>query len=191
VGVSVTLTPHYDKNFVYIPVAGMELRVPGTYERMTFFGRGPEENYQDRAHGTLVGRYATTVTDNFVPYVKSSETGNRTGVRWISLTDEAGAGLLAVSAPDPLEVSALHYTAAELDRRVHPYELNALEDTVLRLNAVQIGVGGDNSWSRIVPHEQYLPCAETYRFGFVLAPLEAGDDPMALSVRLRTRAAGE
>ncbi len=191
VGVSVTLTPHYDKNFVYIPVAGMELRVPGAYERMTFFGRGPEENYQDRAHGTLVGRYATTVTDNFVPYVKSSETGNRTGVRWISLTDAAGAGLLAVSAPDPLEVSALHYTAAELDRRVHPYELNALEDTVLRLNAVQIGVGGDNSWSRIVPHEQYLPCAETYRFGFVLAPLEAGDDPMALSVRLRTRAAGE
>ena len=187
IAMQVTLTPHYDKNYVYIPVAGMELRVPGAYEQMTFFGRGPEENYQDRSKGTRVGRYSTTVTDNFVPYVKSSETGNRTGVRWISLTDGTGAGLLAVSGENPLEVSALHFTALELNRRVHPYELNALEDTVLRLNAVQIGVGGDNSWSRIVPHEQYLPCDEQYEFGFVLSPLASEDDPMEMSVELRLR----
>ena len=187
VAADVTLVPHYDKNFVYIPVAGMELRVPGACEQMTFFGRGPEENYQDRYKGTMVGRYSTTVTDNFVPYVKSSETGNRTGVRWICLTDANGDGLLAVSGKDPLEASALHYTALDLDRRVHPYELNPMEDTVLRLNAVQIGVGGDNSWSRIVPHEQYLPCDETYSFGFILAPLTADDDPMDLSVKLRNR----
>ena len=187
VAADITLTPNYDKNFVYVPVAGMELRVPGDYETMTFFGRGPEENYCDRAWGTKVGRYQTTVTDNFVGYVKTGETGNRTGVRWIALTDESGAGLLAAAGDQPLEVSALHYTALELDRRVHPYELNKLEDTVLRLNAVQIGVGGDNSWSRIVPHEQYLPCEAQYRYSFILAALDGETDPMEKSIELRAR----
>ena len=186
VAADVTIIPNYDKDFVYVPVVGMELMVPGAYEQMTFFGRGPEENYWDRAWGTKVGRYATTVTDNFIGYVRTSETGNRTGVRWIALTDETGSGLLAVGGT-PLEVSALHYTALELDRRVHPYELNALADTVLRLNAVQIGVGGDNAWSRIVPHAQYLPHEVEYRYAFTLAPLAAGEDAMEKSVVLRER----
>lgn len=90
-------------------------------------------------------------------------------MRWVALTDENGFGLLA-AAETTLEMSALHYTSSELDRRVHPYELHALEDTVLRLNAVQIGLGGDNSWSRIVTHEQYLPHDPAYAYSFVLAP---------------------
>ena len=163
----------------------MEMTVPEAYERLTFFGRGPEENYWDRKDGTKVGVYETTVTDNFVPYLKSSETGNRTGVRWAALTDENGCGLLAVAGDQPIEMSALHYTALELDRAVHPYELEKLEDTILRLNAVQIGVGGDNSWSRIVPHEQYLPHEEVYRYSFILFPLLPEDDAMERSVTLK------
>lgn len=187
IAANVTITPHYDQNFVYLPVAGMALTVPGEYERMVFFGRGPEESYIDRCQGVMIGRYHTTVTDNFVPYVESSETGNRTGVRWIALTDENGFGLLATAGGAPLEASALHYTANELDRAVHPYELNQLDDTILRLNAVQIGVGGDNSWSRIVPHEQYLPHDAVYAYSFLLSPLQGNEDPMEKSVAMKNR----
>ena len=187
IAAQVTITPQYDSRFVYVPVAGMQLTVPGEFEQMTFFGRGPEENYIDRANGVRVGLWETTVTDNFVPYVKSSETGNRTGVRWIALTDAEGFGLLAAAGEEPLEASALHYTAQELDRRVHPYELEALSDTILRLNAVQIGLGGDNSWSRIVTHEQYLPHDETYQYSFILSPLKPGEDAMEESMALRGR----
>ncbi|MBQ8161713.1 MAG: DUF4981 domain-containing protein [Clostridia bacterium] len=66
ISAKVTIIPKYDQNFVYIPVAGMQLTVPGQYEQMTFLGRGPEENYWDRSKGTLVGRYQTTVEDNFI-----------------------------------------------------------------------------------------------------------------------------
>lgn len=187
IAADVTLTPQYNQTFVYLPVAGMELTVPGEYEQMTFFGRGPAENYIDRCQGTKIGRYHTTVTENFVPYVESSETGNRTGVRWIALTDENGFGLLAASGGAPLEASALHYTAAELDRAVHPYELVRLDDTVLRLNAIQIGVGGDNSWSRIVPHEQYLPHAAVYAYSFLLSPLQSHEDAMEKSIEMKNR----
>ncbi len=182
----ISITPQYNESLVYIPAAGVELRVPEAYEQLTYLGRGPEENYIDRWKGTMVGRYSTTVTDNFVPYLKSSETGNRTGVRWVSLTDDTGFGLL-VAAGTEMEVSALHYTAKELDRHTHPYELEKLADTVLRLNAVQIGVGGDNSWSRIVTHEEYRPCDENYTYSVVLSPLRSGENAGTKSVTLRNR----
>ncbi len=187
VAVRETIIPQYDQTFVYIPVAGVQLTVPGNFEQMTFFGRGPEENYIDRANGTKVGVWETTVTDNFFPYVKSSETGNRTGVRWIALQNETGFGLLATAGDAPMEISALHYTAMELDRGVHPYELEKLSDTLLRLNAVQIGVGGDNAWSRIVPHEQYLPHEEVYHYSFILSPIRPDEDAMERSLVLRSR----
>ena len=183
----VTLIPQYNESLVYVPVAGMQLTVPGSYEQMIFYGRGPEENYIDRRMGTKVGVYETTVTDNFFPYVKSSETGNRTDVRWIALTNESGFGLLAAACDSPMEVSALHYTAEELDRRVHPFELNALSDTVLRLNAVQIGLGGDNAWSRIVPHEQYLPHDLEYHYSFSLTPIRADQDAMEVYLSMKNR----
>ena len=184
--VLVSITPAYNETLVYLPVAGVEMTVPAEFERMTWFGRGPEENYADRNHGTFAGRYSVTVTDNFFPYMKSSETGNRTGVRWIALTDDSGAGLLAV-AGTTLEASALHYTAEELHRHTHPYELEKTEHTVLRLNAAQTGVGGDNAWSRIVTHEQYLLQDDNYTYSFVLSPLRSGEDPGEKSTCLRQR----
>ncbi len=187
IAADVRIRPVYSKNYIYLPVAGMQLTVPGEYEQMTYFGRGPEENYTDRSAGTKVGRYQTTVSDNFTAYMESSETGNRTGVRWIALTDDTGFGLLAAAGNQPIESSALHYTAEELDRAVHPYELNALKDTILRLNAVQIGVGGDNSWDRYIPHEQYLPDDPEYAYSYLLMPLEKGEDAMEKSVEAKLR----
>ncbi|MBR6965894.1 MAG: DUF4981 domain-containing protein [Clostridia bacterium] len=186
IGAKVSITPRYNDSLVYIPVVGVEMTIPSALENMTWFGRGPEENYIDRNHGTFVGRYTTTVTENFIPYMKSSETGNRTDVRWIALTDDEGAGLMATAAK-PIEASALHYSAEELNRHIHPWELKKTEDVILRLNAVQIGIGGDNAWSRIVTHEQYRPHEENYSFCFALSPLFAGDDPGEQSVKIRNR----
>ena len=182
VAVHVVITPQYDEKYlVYLPVAGLSMEVPGEYETLTWFGNGPEETYQDRYKGTVVGTWNSTVTDNYFPYVQSSETGNHVGTRWIALTDESGYGLMAVCEEAPFEYSALHYTARELDRAVHPYELEALPQTILRINAVQFGVGGDNAWNRIVTHEPYLPHDEQYEYGFLLGAVTNDDDPMILA----------
>ncbi|MCF0230045.1 MAG: hypothetical protein HUJ76_10195, partial [Parasporobacterium sp.] len=87
---------------------------------------------------------------------------------------------------DPIEASALHYTASELDRGVHPYELTESSETILRLNAVQMGVGGDNSWFRDIVHEPYLLHEESYEYTFVLSPLQALEDPADYSMELKT-----
>ena len=83
---------------------------------------------------------------------------------------------MAAALSDTFEFSALHYTAEELDREVHSYELNELDDIILRINRIQAGVGGDNSWSRIVTHEQYLPCDEEYNYSFMIGAVLPGED---------------
>lgn len=178
VSVDTSILPNYDANLVYLPVAGMSMRVPEPYEQLMWFGNGPEETYIDRWKGTRVGRWQDTVSNSFFPYVQSSETGNHIGTRWVALMDAEGFGLLATAIGEPFEFSALHYTADELDRAVHPYELNALQETVLRINAIQIGIGGDDSWSRIVTHEAYLPSNAMYQCSYILSPISGNADIM-------------
>ena len=66
-------------------------------------------------------------------------------------------------------------------------ELNNLPDTILRLNAVQIGLGGDNAWTRIVPHEQYLPHDPEYHYSFSLTPIRADQDAMEVYLSMKNR----
>ena len=91
------------------------MTVAAGYENLEYFGRGPEENYIDRKTATDVGVYRSTVTDQFVSkYVKPQENGNHTDVRWTSLTDNDGNGIL-VAADGTVESSALHVKAENIN----------------------------------------------------------------------------
>ncbi|MDR0380821.1 MAG: DUF4981 domain-containing protein [Oscillospiraceae bacterium] len=162
---------------------GMIMQLPKDYENMTWYGRGPWENYDDRNKGADIGVYASTVTEQFFPYMRPQETGNKTDVRWAAFTDDTGAGLLAVG-DGPLEVNALHATpnalSSYLSKVRYPYQVQMTENVVLRLNQRQKGVGGE-TWNT-GPLPQYtLPPNQTYSYGYTLRPLFAGDDPMAKS----------
>ncbi|MEI9866114.1 MAG: hypothetical protein WDN00_16485 [Limisphaerales bacterium] len=106
---------------------------------------------------------------------KPSESGNKVDVRWMALTNHAGAGVLAVGLP-LLSVNASHHTTDDLQNAKHPFQLPARETVTLNLDWQQQGVGGDTSWGAW-PHNEYLiPCAE-YNYRFRLQPLVSGDDP--------------
>ncbi|TDT51977.1 glycoside hydrolase family 2 TIM barrel-domain containing protein [Fonticella tunisiensis] len=163
-----------------IPEIGMEMTMPAGFENLKWYGRGPQENYWDRNTGAHVGVYESTVTDQFFPYIEPSETGNKTDVRWLTITNNDGVGLM-VSGQPLIEASALHYTAEELSTTAHPYQLKGTPDTVLHLNYKQMGVGGDNSWGAR-PHPEFtLYANRTYSYSMRLKPISADDSPMALS----------
>ena len=119
---------------------GMKMELPAGYENITYYGRGPEENYVDRKTGSPIGVYDNTVDGMFVPYLKPQENGNRTDVRWVSLTDEAGDGIL-FSTDTPMEFGALHYSASELNSKAHPYQLTRADQVYLTLDYMQTGLG--------------------------------------------------
>ena len=164
-----------------IPEVGMLLTLPGTFENIEWYGRGPAENFIDRHTGSHVGVYQSAVEDFFVPYIKPQETGNRTDVRWVALTNDSGAGLLAVGSP-VMEVNALHYTPWSLEGPAHPHEAMRSDDITLRLTYAQTGVGGDNSWGAR-PHPEYTIYAnKPYSHMFRLSPISpVKPSAMALS----------
>ncbi len=146
-----------------LPRVGMKLALPAGYENVQWLGRGPHENYIDRNASAMVGLYETTVTDMHVPYILPQECGNRTDVRWLSVTDASRAGLLVAGA-GPLEFGALHYSAEDILAAYHTNELTARPETFLTLDLRQRGLGGASCGPDTLPEYQIPPGRYTFRF---------------------------
>ena len=164
-----------DERLPFVPRVGLELVLPPGMEHLSWYGRGPHENYVDRKKGAAVGRYMSTVADQFTPYVHPSECGGKEDVRWLALADETGAGLL-VSGLDPLHFDALHYSVQDLTQARHPYELTPCKEVILHLDGRHMGVGGDDGWMASVHPEFRIPPGN-YAYRLRLQPLRALDDP--------------
>ncbi|TDC77929.1 glycoside hydrolase family 2 TIM barrel-domain containing protein [Streptomyces hainanensis] len=167
----------------YLPEVGTLFLLPGRLTHLHYYGRGPEENHWDRNTGTDVGRYAGTVADQWTPYLRPQENGNKTDVRWVALTDDAGAGLL-VSGEPLLEFNASHHTPEDLSVGVrHDYQLVPREEVVLRVSHRQMGVGGDDSWSTHTHDEFKLFADREYAHTYRLRPLADVRDATAAARR--------
>jgi len=179
--ISSTLVPG-NTQLPEIPEVGMLCTVPAEFNNVMWYGRGPFENYWDRKKGSNVGVYSTTVDSMFISYIRPQETGNRTDVQWVCLTNSSGKGLMAVGMPD-IEFNALQYTPWELDSKgtQHPFNLVKNSSTVLRLNYHQMGLGGDNSWGAR-PHPEFtLYSNKAYTYQFRLLPITNVQQAMDMS----------
>ena len=162
-----------------LPRIGLTMALPAGFEKLSWFGRGPFENYRDRSSGALVGRYHSTVGEQYVPYIVPQEHGNKTDVRWAALTNDEGAGLLAIGAP-LLEISAGHFTADDLYTAAHTHELTPRAETILNLDLMQMGLGTASCGPATLP--DYLIVPGTYSFSVRLRPFSASEtDPATLA----------
>ncbi|MEN7535570.1 glycoside hydrolase family 2 TIM barrel-domain containing protein [Aurantiacibacter flavus] len=170
---------------------GSTFALTGDFTELLWFGRGPHESYVDRQSSAAVGLYGGKVSDQFHDYVRPQETGNKTDVRWLSVTAVSGPGLL-VSGNPLLSASVLPFENDLLyDDRTsnrHGAELAPTGVTTLNLDLAQMGLGGDNSWG-FEPLEQYrLPLGQ-YEYSYRLRPFDGSDEAAAALAR-RTISAG-
>jgi beta-galactosidase len=155
-----------------LPRIGLKMIIPERYNIFTWYGRGPHENYCDRKEGAPVGVYKRTVSEQYVPYIRPQENGNKTDVRWASLTDGRGTGLLVVGKPT-VEVSAQYFTSEDLEKAKHTFELTRRKDVTLNIDYKQSGLGGGSCGPDTLP--QHLIQPEPFHFSFRLRPLSARD----------------
>ena len=153
---------------------GMQMVMPKSFENISYYGRGPVENYIDRKWATELGVYNQTVTDQFYAYIRPQENGNKTDVRWWKQFNEAGRGLQFV-AEAPFSASALHYTIESLDsgwekKQEHSNEVEPADLTNFLIDKVQMGLGCVDSWGAI-PREEYMLPYGDYEFTFIMQPI--------------------
>lgn len=174
-----------DKVLPEMPRLGMRMILPAEYDQMSWFGRGPQENYADRKTGAAIGLYKTSVWEQYHPYVRAQETGNKCDVRWVALRNKYGDGLLVIGE-DPLSVSAWNFPQEDIcyrpfhvERR-HGGSVEKKDMVWLNIDHRQMGVGGDNTWGAQV-HPEYTITPHAWTYSFTLCPLSAADDAGALS----------
>lgn len=179
-----------DPDMPVIPRVGMRMTVPGAYDTMTYYGRGPEENYVDRKTASFIDEYTMPVGDNYEPYVRPQENGHRTDTQWAAFENASGAGLMVVGNT-PFEWNASIYPLETFDsgewrddgatrpanpEQRHTDNVKKGETIDLFIDARMMGLGGDDSWGQ-KPHEKYMikPAdMHPLRYSFTLVPL-AGD----------------
>lgn len=169
-----------------IPRIGMRMQLPKTFNRLSYFGRGPWENYQDRKSSAFIDLYNSAVIDQYVPYIRPQENGYKTDTRWIALSDENNTGILVVSKnKNGCGFSALHMENEDFDatdgidykssnKSKHTTDIKVKNLVQLNIDLGQRGLGGDDSWWAM-PQEQYLYMAKKeHSFSFFIIPFENG-----------------
>ncbi|MBD8488165.1 DUF4981 domain-containing protein [Echinicola sp. CAU 1574] len=155
-----------------LPRYGMRMLVPGEYDNLSYYGRGPWENYIDRKHSSFVGIYEDKVANQFHwDYIRPQESGNKTDVRWLELRNEQGQGI-QIQGVQPLSVSATNVATEDLDpgltkKQQHPTDVKAKNTVYLHIDYKQRGLGGDNSWGAY-PHREYLLTEKQFEYSYVI-----------------------
>lgn len=149
-----------------MPLFGTTFKIPAAYENIRFYGMGPDENYIDRQEGARVGVFQGKVQDQLSQYVIPQECSNHIGTRWLEVTDRNGNGLKISS--EEFEFSALPYTCHELESAYHIHDLPDSDYTVLNINKVQMGVGGDDSWGAPTLDEYLIKADRAMEFTYTI-----------------------
>ncbi len=171
-----------------LPRLGMTMTIPDRYSNIEWYGRGPHESYIDRKTSAYVDLFKGEVWDQYYPYVRPQETGNKTDVFWAVLRDSNGKGLLISGFPT-VDMSAHHFDYKDLyhiknsDVQKHGAEIKRGDFITLNIDYKQMGVGGDNSWGAHT-HDKYKIFPGRYRYSFRLKPVTGSDNiPMLYNIQ--------
>ena len=127
---------------------GLTWTLPGEFENVEWFGRGPGESYPDRKEAALLGTYRTTVSEMHFPFTPPAENGGREDTKYICLSTDAGEKL-TFRFSRPVHFDAHHYNAGDLREAMHEHELTRRRETIVQTDAVHAGIGGDMAWSTV------------------------------------------
>jgi len=170
---------------------GVNLVMPREFDQISWLGRGPHESYQDRKTSALVGLYSGAVADQYFPYVRPQENGNKVDVRWMTIANKDGLGLEFIGMP-LLSVSAHHQIMEDFESpdrtdgrgsswkkmvRRHISDVQPRDLTSINIDYKQQGVGGDDSWGAWT-HDEYRLKEKAYNYSFRICPLWPGEKPI-------------
>ncbi|RRQ47990.1 DUF4981 domain-containing protein [Maribacter algicola] len=171
------LLPGDDSSLTNMPRYGIRFAIPGDYENVSYYGRGPHENYSDRNTAAHLGMYTSKVKEFYVPYIRPQENGYRTDVRFLSFTNAGNSGL-RIEAEDVLSFSSHHNPLEDFDYgntkgQQHTIDIVPKDKVWLHVDYKQVGVGGDDSWSKnALAKDKYQINPSLTKMSFSMSPMK-------------------
>lgn len=157
-----------DKDLPKFPRAGITVSLKKEFNKLTWYGLGPEHTYSDKNTGGKIGIYSTEIENQFPKYMRPQEYGNRHQTRWMNLTNGDNLGVL-FKAQSPIDMSAIRYLPDELENAIIPTYLPKPYCTRVNLDAFMSGVGGDDSWGAPVHEEFTHDSSKPLKFSITLS----------------------
>ncbi|MEP0266560.1 glycoside hydrolase family 2 TIM barrel-domain containing protein [Dokdonia sp.] len=167
-----------------VPRLGMYLTLSNDFADMSWYGKGPQESYWDRKTGQKTGIYSGKINDQFERYSRPQETGNKTDVRWVEITSNDMT--LKASSTQILNTSVWPFAMTELDfnsedagksasglvpvTKKHGADIKKGNTIQWNIDYLQMGLGGDTSWGRLVHPEYTIPAHKNYTYSFTIQP---------------------
>ncbi|MFD1162902.1 MULTISPECIES: glycoside hydrolase family 2 TIM barrel-domain containing protein [Hwangdonia] len=172
------------KELPNIPRLGMYMTLPKDFTDVSWYGKGPTESYWDRKTGVKTGIYSGKTTDQFERYLRPQETGNKTDVRWVkvasnNLTLKASSRILLNTSVWPFAMPEIDFKSGDASESAsglvpvttkHGADIKFGETIHWNIDYLQMGVGGDTSWGRLVHPEYTIPANNTYKYSFSIMP---------------------
>ena len=127
-----------------LPRLGILIELPRAYDQLTWYGRGPWDNYPDRKVSCPIGLWKSTVSEQYVHYPRPQDSGNHEDCSYIELKTKKGKKLRIEAIDEPFSFSALPYSAQYLASKTHDYELEDQGKTYLSIDCAVMGLGNSS-----------------------------------------------
>ena len=166
--VDVNIVSDVEEAFPHLPRFGMEFPLCAGNEYVKYFGMGPGENYVDLKGGCRMGMYESTVTDEYVPYIRPQEHGNHYNTRWAFVYNKEGKGMM-FETDSSFEFRVSHYTARDLENCAHAFELEPQNKTFVRIDYKVGGIGSASCGTKLL--QKYELNDKHIEFNFRFKPV--------------------
>ncbi|MEM9236096.1 MAG: beta-galactosidase domain 4-containing protein, partial [Verrucomicrobiota bacterium] len=170
IGVETSFYPK-GKNLPHIPRIGMRCGLPGSHQSWSWFGKGIHENYPDRNRSAWTATHTGIVNLINPSYLDPQEYGLRTEVRWTELSDTSGRNPIRVEASGEslLQIAAIPVSVADIGLARHSIDLNNSDYLTLRIDHLNSGIGGTNSWGQETLPKYRLKPEGVYTWSFLMS----------------------
>jgi len=96
------------------------------------------------------------------------ESGARYGVEYAWITNQHGKGILVQCGDKPMSLSVSNYSSHDIEKAMHPHELNKLDTTIVHLDYKNTGIGSNSCGPELV--KKYRFDEREFEFSVSITP---------------------
>lgn len=145
-----------DADLRHLPRIGVTWVIPAGFEQLSYWGRGPGENYQDRKLSTRLGVFSGLIEQEHFPFIPPSENGGHEETHWLELQNSLGQAI-RFTPERPCHFDIHHSTVTDYKEARHEHELERRPESYLHLDAAHSGIGSDMGWSTVLDVQNQTP----------------------------------